>query len=243
MITRIIQLCSCLLLGTATTLAVAWGCATWSRMSERSPVAFHAMTQDEGWWFSAECSGGFGATRRELGVIWARTDAERHVVSQSDRIQITKDHFIFRRYVGLANHATFPPPEPPVHRLPIDNALWSRLTDLSKFGNQSGDFVEEEGAFGWPMLAMWCSYSTRTWEIDVTGRRTWQPARSESLLHPSASLQRSLPAGLGGRPLPLQPIVRGFVVDTTLYSSAWWSLLLGIPRVRRWNRRSPGRSM
>lgn len=230
------QLCFGLLLGAATTLAVAWSCATWSEMSRQTPVAFLAMTQDAGWWFSADCFGGLGATRRELSAAWARTDAEGHLVSQSDRIQITKDHFIFRGYLGLPNFATSPPPEPPVHRLPIDHTRWSRLAGLSNFDNQSGDFVEEEGAFGWPMLAMWCSFETRTWVIAEDGKRTWQPARPTSLYQPSASFQFSLPAGMGDRPLPLRPIALGFVVDTAFYSFAWWSLLLGIPRARRWNR-------
>ncbi len=240
MTTRILQLCFGLLLGAATTLAVAWSCATWRQMSEQPPVAFHVMSQDNGWWFSAQRLGGFGAKRRELAGTWARTDAKGRVVSQFDTIRITKDYFIFQGYLGLANTATVPQPEPPVYRLPIDHTLWSRLGDHSHFDNQSGEFVQEEGAFGWPMLAMWCSYYTMAWEKDESGKRIWQPARNESLFQPSASLQRLLPAGLGDRPLPLRPIVIGFAGDTAFYSFAWWFVLIGAKKSKRWRRRAKG---
>lgn len=235
-----ILFCVYLLLGAVTTLAVAWACATWSQMSQQPPVAFHVMSQDNGWWFSAQRLGGFGAKRRELAGTWARTDAKGRVVSQSNTIRITKDYFIFQGYLGLANTATVTQPEPPVHRLPIDHTRWSRLGDHVNFDNQSGRFVDEEGAFGWPMLAMWCSYNTKTWVIKDDGTRAWQPARSESLLQPSASLQRLLPTGSGDRPLPLRPIVTGFAGDTALYSFAWWFALFVAKKTRRWRRRAKG---
>ncbi len=235
-----ILFCVCLLLGSVTTLAVAWACATWSQMSEQPPVAFHVMSQDNGWWFSAQRLGGFGAKRRELAGTWARTDAKRCVISQFNTIRITKDHFIFQGYLGLVNTATIGQPEPPVYRLPIDHTLWSRLGDHFNFDNQSGEFVDEEGAFGWPMLAMWCSYNTKTWVLKDNGTRTWQPARNESLFQPSASLQRLLPAGLGDRPLPLRPIAMGFATDTSLYSFAWLFLGIGANKARRSRRRAKG---
>ncbi|MCH8316797.1 MAG: hypothetical protein IIA64_12570 [Planctomycetes bacterium] len=228
--------CVCLLLGAVTTLAVAWSCATWSDLEEQTPAAKLIQAMPDNWWLRFSRHRGFGARRYEISAFVARVDGSGDATSTHLTVQESGGYVTVSGLVGL--HLI---ESPYTLHLPIDDPYWSRLADLSNFDNQSGDFVDEEGAFGWPMLAMWCSYNTKTWVIKDDGKRTWQPARNGSLLQPSASLQRLLPTGLGDRPLPLRPIVIGFAGNTALYSFGWWFALFVAKKTRRWRRRAKGR--
>lgn len=230
-----ILFCVYLLLGAVTTLAVSWACATWSDLLEQTPAAKLIQATPGNGWVRFSRHRGFGARRYETSAFIAHVDASGNATSSHITVRQSGGYVTISGLVGL--HLI---ESPYTLHLPIEDQYWSRLADLSSFDNQSGEFVDEEGAFGWPMLAMWCSYHTDTWVLNKDGTRTWQRARNESLFQPSASLQRLLPAGLGDRPLPLRPIVVGFAADTALYSFAWWFALFVAKKTRRWWRRAKG---
>lgn len=230
-----ILFCVCILLGAVTTLAVAWACATWSDLEEQTPAAKLIQATPDNGWLRFSRHRGFGARRHETSAFIAHVDESGNATSTHITVQESGGYVTVSGLVGL--HLIESPYTIHLH---IDDPYWSRLADLSKFDNQSGDFVDEEGAFGWPVLAMWCSYYTMAWEKDESGKRIWQPPIYESVFRPSVSLRRVLPAGLGDRPLPLRPIAMGFATDTSLYSFAWWFVLIGANKARRWRPHAKG---
>lgn len=240
MLKQSIQTCTFVLLGAVTTITVAWSCAMFSELNEQPDIAFHSAGIDKGWWFSAFSEDGFGATRREVSTCLASTDVDCQLIvrPQMNQIRITDDQIIIRGAGYLSN-----PPSlaPQVHMYPIDHSRWSRQGLHPNFDGSKGRFVDEEGAFGWPMYAMWCSYYTMPWEKDENGKRHFDPAEYEAVLQIPESLQQLSPITLENHHLPLQPIALGFAGNTVLYSSVWWIALIGIARARRHLRRAQGK--
>ena len=234
MCNRIACCCVCLLLGAGTTVAVAWACATWSDLEEQTQAAKLINTDLGNCWLSFNRHRGFGARRCDADMFFVCINASDNATSSHITVQESGG------YVTVSGLRRLHGESPYTIHLPIDDPYWSRLADQYPFDDQRGEFVDEEDAFGWPMLAMWCSYYTDTWAMNEDGTRTWKPTRNESLFQPSASLQRLLPAGLGDRPLPLRPIAIGFAGDTAFYSFAWWFVGIGAKKARRWRRRAKG---
>lgn len=242
MMRRITLICAFVLLGAVTTVGVAWGCAMFSELEEQPDIAFHIIIgEDRGWWFSASRCEGLGATRREVNIMWAKTNAERQLITESNNVQISDDYLITEGLFGLANPSTITPITPQVHKFSIDHTYWSRLGDYHNFDGSSGKFIEEEAAFGWPMLAMWCSYYTMDWKKDEDGKRIYQPAKYESAFQIPVSLHQLLHLELEDHSLPLQPIAFGFACNTVFYSFIWWIALVGITKSRRQLRLAKGK--
>lgn len=94
--------------------------------------------------------------------------------------------------------------------------------------------------FGWPVRSLWCAR-----DVMYNDRGAIQTAWKHLITirgKPSYSNNPFIQSPFNRRPLavPTGTLAHGFAINTAFYAGTWWVLLVGISRVRAWNRRRRG---
>ncbi len=193
---------TCALLGTASTIAVAWAAALtiplWSRDYKE---AARRLTPAEGEGFLVVRRIETPASLFVMADIWGAADE----AGDSTVARSTCDPSELTRGLGLAC------------TLPWNQVPWP---------NDGSRYVE---ARGWPCLAVWCEVR---YEYDPTNfPGSSQPELSKfrgGIAVPAVQMARG-PNGWGrDAALPFRPLLRGFVLDTICYAAVW-SVILFVP--------------
>lgn len=211
------------MLGAATTTAVAWMCA----------IAVDVPGQDYG----------TGARR----AITARTHIDPNPVASRGLEPFESDvpgqpSVYATRWSGFGSAywhsgtsvAYFPaPPGAPTMDGVVPRSLRAQITPwLTGDASWPGtDVARFHGARGWPFLALWCEFIT-TPSLPWNGR----PSGGIELPWPGVQPGWYLPPP-PKTALPLRPLWTGFAADTLVFAATWWLLHGGGRRWRASRRR------
>lgn len=219
---NVIRIAGLLVLGAATTVAVAWGVAVHEIRSlyfnpappgPGKPVGVYGHARDQVFVFEPVMRG-FG---------WARREVQR--VDMNDRLALQEGSFV---------HAELTDRMPHGWRTPVAN-----VSDEYHFGfpvhatrmmNEVGWFADMSPSYGWKNAIVIrkgsgaAAISCLKQNIILRKQQTWAPfaAWSRAVVVPAEIL-------------PL-----GLAANTAFYASAWWVAIFGLARSRRWNRQRRG---
>lgn len=207
----VLGVAACAMLGAVTAVAVAWGLTYFSTVDWAEQRTVFAR-HDDAVWAADQWSGPGARTTKWHAVArpQAGFDADEHA------------DFLSGVWRGTPEYRRASPERPaPVQR--------ARLTTHVQAWEGVSGLVEYER--GWPVRAMWCYYrstrssATSSWHGGIAFRET------------------TVATGWYGGSmdvLPILPIWSGLIVNTAVYGGAWWLVLIGPRRARRWRRRRRG---
>lgn len=200
-----------ILLGAATTVAVAWGFALKGFVMPyglEPPVAALVRYERDATMFEAPiiragCS---------LRITWVQ--GVRSTTDNSVSVWIEMDPGIWT--VPRIDEA------PDARRIP-----------------SKGEDYRREYWFGWPLRSMWSAHCgqkhVRHWWDGVL----WLQGPTGGLFDTPFFWYSDVPRS-ADRALPIGILPRGFALNTTFYAASWWALFFGFSRARAWSRRRRG---
>jgi hypothetical protein len=222
----VIRAIVCLLLGAATTVAVAWGhAALIDGYPEEATAIERGVTRATFplWTISMVQQRG-STVIAHIAVDSTRTLPEALGLTGATAMGV-------ERWMRLLEAADIVEGAPSLNVLQVPR--WSRTSvPPTVVANNVTCF---EDARGWPFRAM-VSYHDAWWV-------GWRTTPLETPIGNSWRLDLDGTQGPLGLPLglPLKPIGTGFMADTFLYALVWWGLFLGFAGAKRGIRRARGR--
>jgi hypothetical protein len=207
----------CMLLGAATTLAVAWSLALWTKVPQYPRTTIGSVL----WWGRAWDA----AELHRPGVIdvwWG--DQEPENPGMSARQIVEKQNEDCRR-LAAKRPGTVVRTAPP----------WWGTFSRAEAPTGPAVVMGSDTAYGWPWPCLW---------YQVLGRYDI-PTRTASATSIHGAWLLSAPNSIevvahDYRALPLCPILRGLFGDTALFGAGWFALLIAPSVVRRAIRRRRG---
>jgi len=200
-----------LTLGAATTLGVAWGLTWLIDLSDTS-----------------------GATTQPRGIVLEKTN--------QSWIGLAQRRFGSSLFVSYRNR-----PLPPLTVDSVEPTGWEPKDIVPQWtgfhleppalGSTGCDLAVQMGdCRGWPFLALW---SGETLNHRTNG--TWVISDAPSGIDIGLSPSNMIYGHTAPRPIPLRPILPGFIINTLFYAAIWFAILFAPGMIRRALRRRRGR--
>lgn len=205
------------LLGAASTVAVAWACGAWGNLG-RQPLQKHVVHKGRVVWI-LDAKSRFGAERHRWWAHGIADDARERATALHQSIESDADLAAAKRSpFGYVMYRRWPPSWGAFPKLPSDgvDALWMSCED----------------ARGWPLLALHAELK-EMWPVSREGPSAWRGGIGLPNYDTWPDVI-DMP-----RALPYLPIWSGFIGDTLFYAAVWAALIFvpGFVRGRRRIRR------
>ncbi len=203
-----VRLTAFILLGAATTVAVAWGFALKGFVMPyglEPPVTALVRDERHATMFAEPIIRGGCSIRG----TWVKR--VRRVTAETVTVPIEMDPGF---WTGPRIHS--PPDARP---LPQDDA--TSRTDYW---------------FGWPARSMWTVHYDKKHVRHWWDRVLWLQGPTGGLFDTPFYWYSDVPRS-ADRALPIGILPRGFALNTAFYAASWWMLIFGLSRARAWNRR------